>query len=493
MNNFYLCLDLKSFYASVECVLRGYDPLKVNLVVADEARSDKSICLAISPSLKSYGIKGRPRLFEVKAQVNKINYNKKSINKSFYIEELNNDQNIKLDFIVAKPQMAYYIEYSSKIYEVYLKYFDKKDIHVYSIDEVFINLGPYLKLYDNDYFKITKILINDILKSTKITATAGIGTNLFLAKVAMDILAKKSVEDIKIGYLDEELFKYKLWEHEPITDFWRIGHGYAKKLAKYNMFTMGDIAKCSLNKLNNISLLYKLFGVNAELLIDHAWGQESCCFEDIKSYKPSFKSLGHSQVLFRPYSFDEALIVFKEMIEQCCYSLVSKKVMSKSITFMIGYDTTNLDSEEKVQRYKGEYRIDSYGRKVPKHTVVTVNFTRYTSSETMIKEGLVKNYLECVDSSLAIRRISISANKLGCENLEIEEKRDIQLNLFIDYEEQNAEKIKLNIELKKENNLQNAILNIKAKYGKNSIIKLSSLQDGATAKDRNMQIGGHNA
>lgn len=494
----YIAIDLKSFYASVECVERNLDPLTTNLVVADASRTEKTICLAVSPSLKAYGISGRARLFEVlqkKREINKERQKKvrgKFIGKTFKDDILKKNPYLALSFIAAKPRMAYYIKYSTKIYDIYLKYISPDDIHVYSIDEVFMDVTDYLKTYHMTAFELTKTIIQDVFTSTGITATAGIGTNMYLCKVAMDIVAKHTQADkdgVRIAQLDEMSYRRLLWDHTPITDFWRVGKGYAKRLAEKKLYTMGDIAKCSLGnekEFYNEELLYKMFGVNAELLIDHAWGYEPCTIQDIKAYKPQDKSLGSGQVLHEPYSFDKAKLIVKEMIELLTLDLVEKDLVTDQIVLTIGYDISNKD-------YRGETSVDAYGRIKPKHAHGTANMKFPTSSTKLITKEVIKLYDRIVNKGLLIRRVNISANHLVnsqfIENREFHEQLDIFSCFHIDQKKIEKEKI----ELQEEKQLQNAIIEIKKKYGKSSIIKGMNLEKGATTLDRNKQIGGHRA
>lgn len=500
----YIAIDLKSFYASVECVERGLDPLTTNLVVADGSRTDKTICLAVSPSLKSYGVPGRPRLFEVKQKVKDINYDRRKINhyknftgSSYSDIDLKNDISLQLDYITAVPRMAYYIEYSTRIYSVYLKYIAPEDIHVYSIDEVFMDVTSYLKTYNMNARELAMTIIKDVLKTTGITATAGIGTNLYLAKVAMDIVAKKMPADkygVRIAELDEKSYRKQLWTHTPITDFWRVGGGYARRLENVGLYTMGDIAMCSLGKAHeyhNEDLLYKIFGVNAELLIDHAWGYEPCTIKDIKSYKPENNSVGSGQVLHKPYSNEKAKLVVKEMMELLSLDLVSKRLVTNQVVLTIGYDRENIGNQS--IHYNGEITSDHYGRATPKHAHGTINLKDYTSSTKILIDAVEMLFDRITDKSLLIRRINITACKVINEMNIRKVKSHDQLDLFTDYEALKKQEEKENIEREKEKNLQKAILNIKMKYGKNSVLKGMNLEEDATAKDRNSQIGGHKA
>lgn len=482
-----MCIDLKSFYASVECIERGLDPLNTNLVVADQTRTEKTICLAVSPSLKKYGIPGRARLFEVIEKVKKINYERKKkaynfTSKSFNDFELIKDKKLELDYIIAPPRMSLYIKYSTKIYNVYLKYLSKEDIHVYSIDEVFCDITNYLKYYNIPKEELVTKIIKDVYKTTGITATAGIGTNLYLAKVAMDIVAKHTKPNnfgVRIAYLDEQKYRKLLWNHKPITDFWRIGKGYAKKLEEKDIYTMGDIARMS---TQNKESLYKMFGVNAEFLIDHAWGYEPCTIKDIKNYKPIRNSISKGQVLHCPYDKIKAKIIVKEMIDSLCLELIEKNLVTNKIILVIGYDINNLN-------YKGEYKTDFYGRQIPKPSTININLEYKTTSSNLIRKKAIEKYEKLVDENLMIKRINISAITYNEENKI--EKRIEQINLFTNYEEEDN-KIKKEIKQEKlEKELQNTVLKIKNKYGKNSILKGMDLEQGATTIDRNNQIGGH--
>ena len=502
VNRTYIAIDLKSFYASVECIERGLDPLTTNLVVADNSRTEKTICLAVTPSLKSYGVSGRPRLFEVVQRVREINatrlYNlrKREFSGSSYNKkELDDDLNLKLDYIVAPPRMSFYMEYSTRIYNVYLKYIAPEDIHVYSIDEVFIDVTSYLNTYGLSAKELVQKIILDVLHETGITATAGIGTNLYLAKIAMDVVAKHIPADkhgVRIAELDEISYREKLWEHKPLTDFWRIGRGYTKKLESVGLYTMGDIARCSLGKEEdyyNEDLLRRMFGKNTELLIDHAWGWEPVTIADIKAYKPESNSIGSGQVLHCGTDFDKTKIIVREMTEILVLDLVSKNLVTDQIVLTIGYDRENLMNPERMRNYKGEYSIDQYGRKIPKHAHGTVNLDSYTSSTSVIVRAVLDLFSRIVDENLLVRRINMSANHVISEK-EAKQDRYEQLNLFdLIAEKENVDQE----QLKKEKDIQKAILDIKKKFGKNAILKGMSLQEGATAIDRNNQIGGHKA
>lgn len=496
-NKAYIAIDLKSFYASVECVDRGLDPLDTNLVVADPTRTEKTICLAVSPSLKSYGIPGRARLFEAIQKVREVNAQRKYkapghsfSHESYFHSELIKDPSAELTFITAPPRMAHYMEVSTRIYNVYLKYIAPEDIHVYSIDEVFIDATDYLKTYGLTPRELAMKMVLDVLETTGITATAGIGTNLYLCKIAMDIYAKHCKPDkngVRIAELDEMSYRRILWNHRPLTDFWRVGRGISKKLEEHGMYTMGDVARCSVGRESdyyNEDLLYKLFGVNAELLIDHAWGWEPTEISDIKSYRPESSSLSSGQVLQEPYEFSKAKLVLKEMADLLSLELVSKRIVTDQIVLTVGYDIESLNKS-----YLGAVETDRYGRKIPKTAHSSENIGRYTSSTKLICETAMKLFDRIVDKELLVRRMYIVANHIITENDAEKEREYIQLNLFSDTGKQEAEEN----ELKKEKDMQKAILKIKSKYGKNSIIKGMNLKEGATALERNRQIGGHKA
>ena len=498
----YLCIDLKSFYASVECVERGLDPLTTNLVVADKSRTEKTICLAVSPSMKKHGIPGRARLFEVVQKVKWVNAErlrktpgKMFAGKSFHAFELDANPQLELDYITAPPRMALYIEYSTRIYNIYLKYIAPEDIHVYSIDEVFIDLTPYLKHSVLNAHDFAMTMIRDVLKTTGITATAGIGTNMYLAKVAMDIVAKKMPADkdgVRIAELDEISYRKQLWDHRPLTDFWRIGHGYAQKLEANEMFTMGDIARCSIGATDdyyNEELLYKLFGVNAELLIDHAWGWEPCTIAEIKAYRPENNSLGSGQVLQRPYKHDETRLIIKEMADLLALDLVEKGLVTNQIVLTVGYDIENL---AKDNGYKGEIKTDYYGRKVPKHAHGTANIGRYTSSSKLITESVLKLFDEITDKNLLARRVNIVACHVLPEGAQ-EESPFQQVNFFEDFAAKEEKLAKEKAAFEREKRQQKAVAEIKKRYGKNAILKGMNFEEGGTTKDRNEQIGGHKA
>ncbi|MBR2840586.1 MAG: DNA methylase [Bacilli bacterium] len=474
-----MCIDLKSFYASVECAERNLDPLNTNLVVADSSRTDKTICLAVSPSLKSFGLSGRSRLYEVKSKISKLNRKRRSSIKSYNYLDLKNS-NIKIDFLIAKPRMKLYMKYSTDIYKIYLKYLSSDDIFVYSIDEVFCDITNYLKYYNMTIRELVTMIITDVYKTTGITATAGIGTNLYLAKVSMDIVAKKVDADengVRIAFLDEHKYRKYLWDYKPITDFWRVGKGYSKRLAKLGIYTMGDIA---LKSVLDEDVLYKSFGINAELLIDHAWGYEPCTIRDIKLYSPKSNSISSSQVLTSPYEVSKARIVLKEMVESLSLDLVYKNLVSDTFTITVGYDISSLNkSSDKVK--------DHYGRYVPKPTHGTVRTFKKTSSNKLILEKFIEFYDSNVKSNLLVRRINISAHKL-C--LDSNEKVYKQLDIFnFEYLDKSINR-KLEEE-KLDKKIGKTIINIKNKYGKNSIVKAMDLEEGATTISRNKMVGGH--
>lgn len=470
-NRIYIAIDLKSFYASVECVERGLDPLTARLVVADESRTDKTICLAVTPALKALGIPGRARLFEVKQKARGI------------------------DFYIAMPRMAKYIEVSCKIYDIYLNYIAPEDIHVYSIDEVFMDVTDYLATYKKTAHELTITIIRDILKQTGITATAGIGTNMYLAKVAMDIVAKKMPADkdgVRIAELDEMSYREKLWNHRPLTDFWRVGRGIAEKLSRYGIDTMGKVARQS---VDNEDLLYKLFGVNAELLIDHAWGWEPCTMDYIKAYRPETNSMSSGQVLTEPYTFEKARNVVMEMADAISLELVEKRLVTNQLVLTISYDRESLTRPEIASKYQGEIVLDHYGRPVPKHAHGTANLSSHSSSSKEIIEAVMLLYDSIVNKDLLIRRLNITTNHVIIEEngQQTIENKPSQLDLFTDYEAVEKEKQTKQKERAKERRMQEALINIKHKFGKNAILKGTSYAEGATAKLRNKQIGGHKA
>ena len=490
----YIAIDLKSFYASVECVERGLDPLTTNLVVADSSRTEKTICLAVSPSLKSYGIPGRARLFEVIQKVKEANYFRKRKapgykfeDKSSDFTELSKNPSLEIDFIIAPPQMSRYMKISTEIYQIYLRYIAPEDIHIYSVDEVFIDVTNYLQTYQMTSHELAVKLIREVLKETGVTATAGIGTNLYLCKIAMDIVAKHITADkdgVRIAELDEMSYRQKLWSHKPLTDFWRVGKGYSTKLEEYGMHTMGDIARQS---LYDEDILYKLFGVNAELLIDHAWGWEPCTIADIKAYKPENHSVSLGQVLQCPYDYEKAKLIVKEMTELLVLDLVDKGLVTDQMVLTVGYDIENT----KNGYYKGEITSDRYGRKIPKQAHGSENIGRYTSSTKLITAAVMRLFERIVDSNLLVRRMYVVANHTVDEST-VKEPSE-QLDLFMDFETIEKQKAQEDDELQKEKSLQKAVISLQKKFGKNSVLKGMNLKEGATTIQRNGQIGGHKA
>ena len=490
MKRTYICIDLKSFYASVECQERGLDPIDTNLVVADASRTEKTICLAVSPTLKKYGIPGRARLFEVNQKVKTLNNERKRQNnlrsytgKSYSEKELKKNPNLAIDFIIAAPRMSLYIEYSSRIYNIYLRHLAPEDIHVYSIDEVFCDVTNYLNNLKMSPKELATMMIKDVYEETGITATAGIGSNLYLCKVAMDIVAKHAEANefgVRIGELDEQSYKELLWAHQPITDFWRVGRGYAEKLAKVGIYTMGDVARAS---LENEDMLYKLFGVNAEYLIDHAWGIEPCTMKNIKEYKPNNNCLGSGQVLGYAYEYEKAKLVTKEMTDALCLELIKKGKVTDRIVLTVGYDTKNLTTG-----YQGELVTDFYGRTLPKPAHGTIKLDSLTAKQPIILKKTVMLFERIVNKNLLIKRINISFGNVKDEKT-VKEREIEQLDIFsLDEEKYETEVID-----EKETNLQKTMLSIKQKYGKNAILKGMDLEEGATARERNSQIGGHRA
>lgn len=498
MDRVYICIDLKSFYASVECVERGLDPLDTNLVVADEARTAKTICLAVSPSLKSYGLSGRCRLFEAIQKVREVNYQRRKDNnyrpftkKSYLDSEIKKNNNLELDFIKATPRMRLYMKYSTAIYNIYLKYIAEEDILVYSIDEVFCDITNYLKFYKMTASELVMKIISEVYKTTGITATAGIGTNMYLAKVAMDIMAKKMKPNeygVRMAYLNEELYKKELWSHRPLTDFWRVGRGYAKKLEDNRIYTMGDIARTS---LVNEDLLFKLFGVNAELLIDHAWGYEPCTISDAKNYKPLRNSISSGQVLHCAYDYNKAKLVVREMVDSLTLDLVDKHLISNQFVLTIGYDVENLLNPQIASLYHGEITTDNYGRSIPKHAHGIANIDHRTSSTSIITSEVMKLYDKIVNRHLLIKRINLTACDVVDENCQDNVVITKQLDLFSNTSVTNKEKEQELHNEVEERKIQRTLLDIKNKYGKNAILKGMNLEEGSTQKDRNEQVGGH--
>lgn len=493
----YIAIDLKSFYASVECVDRGLDPLSTNLVVADKSRTEKTICLAVSPSLKAYGIGGRARLFEVVQRVREVNQQRqlqcggRLKGKSYNDNELRQHPDWELDYVVAPPRMGHYMEVSSRVYQTYLKYIAPEDIHVYSIDEVFMDVTNYLGNYKMTPHELAMTMIRDVLKTTGITATAGIGTNMYLCKVAMDIVAKHIPADkdgVRIGELDEMSYREKLWDHKPLTSFWRVGKGTANRLAQYGIDTMGKLARMS---LHNEELLYKLFGVNAELLIDHAWGYEPCTIDMVKAYKPENNSFSSGQVLQSAYDVRKARVVVQEMAEAVALNLVSKRMLTDQIVLTVGYDIESLTNPAIREQYHGEVTTDFYGRKVPKSAHGSENIGRQTSSTRLITEAVLALYDRIVDPHLLVRRLNLTTNHVVYEDTVSHQQQPTQLDLFTDYEAIQAKEQREQEALDKERRMQEVQLAIKQRFGKNAILKGMNFQEGATAIERNAQIGGH--
>ena len=497
----YIAIDLKSFYASVECVERGLDPLGVNLVVADESRTEKTICLAVSPSLKAHGISGRARLFEVIQRVKEINTerlrrapNKCFVSKSYIAADLAADPSLELGYIVACPQMTLYMQVSQQIYGIYLKYVAPEDIHIYSVDEVFIDATKYLRLYRMNAYDFATMLIRDVLRTTGITATAGIGTNMYLAKIAMDIVAKRAKADadgVRIATLDEQSYRKLLWGHTPLTDFWRVGHGISRRLEANGMFTMGDVARMS---VDNEAKLYKMFGINAELLIDHAWGWEPCRISDIKGYVPVEKSISSGQVLKEPYTFDKARIVIREMADALSLDLVRKKLRCDQIALSVGYDTSSLSDPNIKRNYHGAVDVDHYGRCVPRGVHGSNNLGRLTASSRRISDATIELFDRIVEPELLVRRMYVCANHITSEG---KDENPVcaaeQIDLFTDYAAIETVRKKEESEDRRERSMQDALLRIKERYGKNAILRGVNFEDGATARERNAQIGGHRA
>lgn len=502
----YIAADLKSFYASVECVERGLDPLTTHLVVADSRRTEKTICLAVSPSLKAYGIPGRARLFEVVQRVREVNAQRQLAapgrqftGSSSSAAALQAEPGLAADYIVAPPRMALYMKRSTEIYSVYLKYIAPEDMIAYSIDEVMMDVTGYLALYGLTARELAMKMILDVLRTTGITATAGIGTNLYLCKIAMDIGAKRIQPDkngVRIAELDEMSYRRTLWTHRPITDFWRVGRGYARKLEAHGLYTMGDIARCSVggpNDFHNPELLYRLFGVNAELLIDHAWGWEPCTVADIKAYRPESSSIGSGQVLQEPYTFEKTRLVVREMADALALELVDKGLVTNQLTLTVGYDIDNLRDPALRKSYRGEVTTDRYGRAVPKHAHGTANLPGCTASTRQIIQASLALFDRIMDKNLLSRRIYLTANRVVSESDASQADAPQQLDLFTDYAAQQAQRELEARQLEKERSIQEAVLSIKKKYGKNAILKGMNLEEGATARDRNGRIGGHKA
>ncbi len=505
-NRTYIAIDLKSFYASVECVERGLDPLITNLVVADTSRTEKTICLAVSPSLKSYKIPGRARLFEVVQRVEEVNADRKSAlkNKNFEGKSynsllLNNNPYLAVDYIAAKPRMSLYMEYSTRIFDIYLKYIAPEDMHVYSVDEVFMDVTAYLNTYGLTPRELAMKMIHDVLETTGITATAGIGSNMYLCKIAMDIVAKhvKPDEDgVRLAELDEMSYRRLLWNHRPLTDFWRVGAGYTRKLEKAGLMTMGDIARCSLGTEKdyyNEDLLYKMFGVNAELLIDHAWGYEPALISDIKAYKPENNSISSGQVLQCPYDYDKTRLIVKEMTELLVLDLVDKKLVTDQLVLTVGYDVDNLIDPVVRAAYRGEFTIDRYGRAIPKHAHGTANLGKYSTSTRLIMTKMMELYDRIVDPKLLTRRINVCANHVINEKLAKNEHQYEQMDIFSLLDNEVEKEPEKEEQLESEHRIQEAVIDIKKKFGKNAILKGMNLEEGGTTIERNSQIGGHKA
>ena len=500
-NRTYIAIDLKSFFASVECVERGLNPLTTNLLVADISRTEKTICLAVSPSLKAYGIGGRARLFEVVQRLREVNYERRCkapghrlTGQSWKDEELKAHPDWEVDYITAPPQMAKYMAYSTRIYEIYLKYIAPEDIHVYSIDEVFMDITSYLGTYKMTAHALAMTIIRDVLQHTGITATAGIGTNLYLCKVAMDIMAKKAPADkdgVRIAELDERIYREKLWDFTPITKFWRVGRGIAERLAQYGIYTMGDVALCSVEREE---LLYQLFGVNAELLIDHAWGWEPCTMEQVKAYRPETHSLSSGQVLTEPYTFQKARVVVQEMADAAALDLVSQRLVTDQLVLTVGYDIESLTRPEIRAAYDGPVVTDHYGRQVPKQAQGTVRLGRHSSSTRLLNDAVVSLYDRIVNPRLLIRRLTLATlHVVREEEAQKADNAPVQLDLFTDYEALAKQRQAEEEALAKERRMQETLLNIKSRYGKNAILRGLNFEEGSTAIQRNQQIGGHKA
>lgn len=494
----YAAIDLKSFYASVECVERGLSPMRANLVVADQRRTNKTICLAVSPSLKSWGIPGRPRLFEVIKRVDDINARRRAAAPGHVLrggscdnDEILSDTSLALDYIVAPPRMALYIEYSVDIYRIYLRFVAPEDIIVYSIDEVFMDVTSYLAACKLSAHDFVRNIIREVQSRTGVTATAGIGTNLYLAKTALDIAAKHMPADsdgVRIAQLDEQSYRKQLWAHRPLTDFWRVGRGYAAKLEAHGMYTMGDVARCS---VRNEDLLYELFGVNAELLIDHAWGWEPCTIADVKAYRPESRSLGSGQVLRTPYSFEDAGLVMREMAEALALQLFDKSLLTDKLTITVGYDVSNMSDAKHV--YRGPVETDRYGRRLPKSAHGTVNLGQPTSSGSLIAGAAREWFDKHVDKRLLIRRLNITAERLAVETgAEISQTAE-QLDLLTDYDAVEQSRAAEKERLERERRVQRAVVDIKKKFGNNAIHKASGLKEPSTVRERGDMIGGHKA
>ncbi len=496
----YIAIDLKSFYASVACIDRSLDAMRACLVVADASRTEKTICLAVSPALKYFGVPGRPRLFEVVERVKAVNIERRRrapggvlTGSSKDLPELLSHPEYAVDYEVASPEMAHYMAVSAEIYQIYLRYVAAEDIHVYSIDEVFIDVTGYLKMYGMSGRELAKKMILEVENETGITATAGVGPNLYLCKIAMDVYAKhiRADEDgVRIAELDEMSYRRALWDHTPITDFWRVGRGTARKLAENGMFTMGDVALMS---TKDEDLLYRLFGVNAELLIDHAWGYEPTGIPDIKAYRPENNSLSSGQVLQHPYPAADARIVVREMTDALSLDLVSKHLVTDQIVLTVGYDIDNLKDPDRRQAYKGPVETDRYGRRVPKSAHGTENLGRQTASTRLLMEAVSRLYDRIVDPALLVRRMYVYVNHVVPETEIRQEEKFEQLDLFTDIDALETAREKENEALEKEKKIQDALLSIKKRYGKNAVLRGMNLQESATMRERNGQVGGHKA
>jgi len=499
----YIAIDLKSFYASVECVERRLDPLKTNLVVADPERTEKTICLAVTPSLKAEGISGRARLFEAIEGVRLANERRRRdspfgrlYGSSCDADELKKNPSLAIGYITATPRMSLYVDYSTRIYKIYLNYIAPEDIHVYSIDEVFIYATPYMKLFGMTAEELARMLVRDVFCQTGITATAGIGTNMYLCKVAMDIVAKHSPPDVygvRVASLDEKSYRRLLWDHRPITDFWRVGAGYAARLESKGLYTMGDIAKCSIGRegaFYNEDLLFSMFGVNAELLIDHAWGRESCRIADVKAYRPSENSLSSGQVLQCPYEYGKAMLVIREMADALALDLVEKRLLTDRVSLAVGYDRESLKGG---LDYAGELTKDHYGRYLPKGVNGSIALGEHTSSTREITEAIMRIAKEIIDPALLVRRICLCALHLRDERERIFDIVADQIDIFSISDSANEEKESTRVTKMQEKSIQHAMIDIKKKFGKNAIFKGMNLEEGATAIIRNTQIGGHRA
>ncbi len=498
----YVAIDLKSFYASVECVERGLDPLHTNLVVADESRTAKTICLAVSPSLKSYGIPGRARLFEVISRVAEVNAARRQASPNHQLEgssvfdyELSADPTLALDYIVAPPQMAHYLQMSAHIYDIYLRFVSHEDMHTYSVDEIFADVTTYLKHSHMSAQELAVAMMQAVYEETGITATAGVGTNMYLAKIAMDIVAKHMEPDAngaRLAVLDELGYRQLLWSHRPLTDFWRVGRGISRKLEANGLFTMGDVARCSLGSptdFYNEDLLYRLFGVNAELLIDHAWGYEPCTMAQVKAYRPTTNSLSSGQVLTQPYTSIQARTVVQEMIDSASLDLVEKGLVCDQIVLTVGYDIENLTDPVRRAAYTGPITTDHYGRQVPKHAHGTTNLPQASASTMVMTDATLALYDSIVNPTLLVRRITIALNRVVPASQALARQSFQQLDLFTDLTAIQSQQQ----ELEREHRIQEAMIAIKHRYGKNALLKGTNFKDGATMRDRNGQIGGHKA